>query len=1111
MMNINKKNYTIVAEQLINELKDNITGNNEEWLFGKKPSEHVMIGMIDGGFQGEESFLKGISQTTDRRETIPSLGLRVRLKKEANEISIRLQGKLFYRVKSSFENQTKFLLERYTKKTGINFTKRDDLIKYIEDCKSNQDYVEPKEGIVYIHKSINLADFGEFILNIDNFENSIKDINFYLSEIISKKIDEIRTMSVGYKRILRPVTSLLNEDKYNKIEDSAVSNVVPNWKIELYSTKEIYEKYNEIVLQLINITEKNNDSNSFETSIFNGGLSLKSETGFLPIPLNSLKHYYLDNPTLPGIGNNCSVNKVSEFELATENIPMYVQNRIVTIDKFDKYIEFYELINNPIDNLKFIRDEMNKKLRLYKIELEEAKKNSFPKKYIKGFEKEISDFEHEINRFNNGINLINNKSDVKNSFALMNETFGEKKKYKGWRMFQIVFIVSEIADMINCEYEKTPGFNQNYSDIDKVDLIYFPTGGGKTEAFLGCCIFSAFFDRVRGKENGVTAIIKYPLRLLAAQQLERVLSLTIDANNIKKKYNIEGDDFSVGFFTGSKNTPNDIDEKKRIEIETYPQETRDSLYRQIDFCPKCNSEMHVFFDSDRWVLEHRCSNYKCNYLPPIYIVDDEIYRFTPSFVISTIDKMANIGTSMGFKSLLGQSSCKCPKHGFSKYGDKCYVNKCNIEIEKNIERKDPVPTLSIQDEMHLVNESLGTFDSHYESLIQYYCENLISSNYRKKIKFIGATATISEYKAHIKGLYNKAAKKFPSTVKKENFYSKVDENDVNRFILGCALYGGSITESIQKMVTFLRVIISNWLNNLSEKIYELNMIGFDSDEDGLKEILHNYLISIVYNNSKSDAGTIRANLENIGSNYLLSENLPNFEIAEITGDIEFKTIKDVMHDVESDNNKYKTKNIIIATSAISHGVDEDCFNQIFFFGMPKQTSEYIQAYSRVGRKYTGIVFDVFRIIRDRDKSYLKNFYNFHEYKDLLVNPVPINRYAKNAIYSTLPGIFAALMYQHYVKKQTAIEVTKLINAGKLNVDTIINDIKNIYDCSNQDSKLYEEIIEIEVKKIFNAFKTNTNTEKKISELIKNANSYHKGPMTNLRDVDIPLEVKLKGE
>lgn len=1110
-MSINKNDYTIVAKELVTELIRDITGENEEWLFGKVPSEHVMIGMIDGSAK-ESSIIKGEEVDNQRFESIPSLGMRFRVDKGTRNVNITLKGKLFYRTTPTYDEQVKFLCEKYTKKSGSKIGSIEQLKQYINDQAKMPEFIEPKEGIVYSYKSINLSEIGSFTYDLENWENSLKSINADISERLNSKIDQIRDVSVYIKRVDRKISSYFNESSFELILNAAKEFTLPNWEIELYSTVESYEKYDEVVLQLLNSTNKVTKPGSYESAIFNGGLMVENSNGFIPFNFNSLKHYYNDKPTLPAIGNNCTI-KVSDTSLETENIPIYEQKRVITIDKYNSYVEFDKLIDDPINNLEFIYKAMNKALSKYEFDYELAKKK-YDYDYLDKFNEEILDFKCEIQRFNNGIELLKNKSDVRKAFELMNKTFAMNKKYSGWRMFQIVFVVSELADIINSEYEGTPGFYCN--DINNVDLIYFPTGGGKTETFLGCVIFSAFFDRIRGKENGATTIIKYPLRLLAAQQLDRVLELTINANIVKNEYSLKGDDFSVGFFTGSKNTPNKIDKTKANEIDNCQQELRNQLYRQIDYCPECRkqklqSEMNVFFDKDKWMLQHKCSNPNCNFVPPIYIVDDEIYRFAPTFIISTIDKMANIGTSMGFKSIFGQSHCRCSKHGFTTYGSKCGVPDCKCAVEHDIDRKDPIPTLSIQDEMHLVNESLGTFDSHYESLIQYYCSSLVKKEHRKTIKFIGATATISDYKKHIKGLYNKDAKKFPTSIKKENFYSKIDDNDLCRIIVGAALYGGSITDRIQNLVTLMRIIISNWISDAEVVLNVVREKGFSGNLEDLVKVLHYYLITIIYNNSKNDAGTIRAILENQGSNALAAENIRDFDIAEISGDVEFKTIKNVMHNVESNENKYETKNVIIATSAISHGVDENCFNQIYFFGMPNQTSEYIQAYSRVGRTYTGLVFDVFRIVRDRDKSYLKNFYNFHEYKDLLIDPVPINRYAKNAIYSTLPGVISALIYQHYIQKYRAIDVTRAINDGMLTLDILMQDVKSVYECDSQDSKLYEEIIEQEVTAIYEGFKNNTNSDITVSELIKKSNPKHKGPMTNLRDVDIPLEIDMRGE
>lgn len=1101
MSKINKKNCTIIAEELLNSLTKKITGEDEEWLFGKRPSDCVMVGMI-GGCKEESSIIKGEEVDDQRFESVPSIGIRFRFNTNYSRAWVRVKGKLFYRVKPFYTDQIKYMILYFRKKFGAEkVVDKESLINYIIDQKNNS-ICDEKIDIVKIYKSISLSDLGEIEIDLNDAAKSQDILDNELCIRLNKKIDEINKYSISCKNVLRSASFLLDEENFNNLLNSSISQVNIGWELRTYCSLTKYEKYSEFLLQLINYTNKPAPL-SYEEQIFNGGLKIRGEVDFIPIEINSIKYNYIDRPNLPAIGNNCAVIKKGNNILETENIPFYKEHRVVTISQFNDKISFTNLIENPVFNLNFIYKKMKDRLSLYKAQLSQN--------FNKYFDIEIQDFEHEVNRFKRGIELIENREAVRTSFKLMNVTFSKNLKYNGWRLFQIVFIVSELPDLVNCEYEYTPGFWKN--DIDNVDLIYFPTGGGKTETFLGCCIFSAFFDRIRGKNNGTTAIIKYPLRLLASQQLDRVLTLTINANIVKKKFNIGGDEFSVGFFTGSGNTPNKIDEKKKNDITDWDQATINENYRQIDVCPICHHEMNVFFDTDKWVLRHKCSSQICNFEPPIYIVDDEIYRKSPTFVISTIDKMANIGTSLGFRGLFGQTNNKCSKHGFS-LGKKCSVPNCMCQIEEDVERKDPIPTLLIQDELHLVNESLGTFDSHYESLIQYYSEKLVSPNQRKKIKYIGATATIQNYESHIFGLYSKKATKFPTYIKKENFYSYIDDDDISRIIVGTALYGGSITESVQKIITLSRIIVSNWYDEIDDFYNVVLKKGFKGTKEDLKMVLFQYLIEIIYNNSKNDAGTIRAVLENLGNNVLQSEGIKNFDIAEITGDVEFKTIKSVMHDIEANENKQQTKNVIIATSAISHGVDEDCFNQIYFFGMSNQTAEYIQAYSRVGRAYTGLVFDIFRIVRDKDKSYLKNFYNYHEYKDILIDPVPINRYAKNAIYSTLPGIVAALMYQHYAKNYqsySAMNVTKLIKDKILSKEKLIEDIENIYGCDQFESQLYKQIIDDEVEAIFDGFENNTSNDLKIADLIKRCNSKHKGPMTNLRDVEIGLEIELRGD
>ena len=1094
-------NSIIVAKTVLNQLLQNITGDNEDWLLGKVPSKSVMIGMIDS-YSEDKGFLDDDVENNRMYKSIPSIGLRFKVSKEQKVASIQLKGKLFYRIRPTFKQQLDFLICKYSNSEGINFHSKDELASYINN------HPEGKiDRILRINKSVALSELGTFNFELNNAEESMFQVNKSLKNKLLKIIDGIKTESIIFNESTFPTSKLLDEENYEHFLDSHQKQMIPVWDIQIAAKVDEYETYNEISIQLVNKTNKNILAGGYESAIFNGGVIVKSQSGFIPYALNNFKHrYYISNPVLFAIGNSCSVDQIDENTLETQNIPLYEEHRIKTNDALNSYAKFEELINDPVKNLNAIYTKMVKRLESLNQDLAAAKSKYGPSKYVDGFEEEIGRFSFEINRFQNGIELINNNTTIKKAFKLTNMTFA-KSGYAGWRLFQIVFIVSEIADIVYSEYEGTPGFVS--TDIDNADLIYFPTGGGKTETFFGCMVFAGFFDRIRGKNDGVTAIVKYPLRLLAAQQLDRLLAVTINANIVKKDNDIPGERFAVGFFAGSGNTPNRIDINKVNELKSFTQQTINEYYRQIDICPICGKEMNVVFDEDTWTLKHICSNQECLFEPPVYIVDDEIFRYVPSFIVATIDKMANAGQNIGFSSLFGQSKAKCSKHGYLR-GIKCSLPGCKCDTIADISRKDPVPTLFVQDELHLVSESLGTFDSHYESFIQYYCEELIPKEQRKKIKYIGATATISNYREHILELYGKDARMFPTSIKSKNFYSKVDHEDISRIIVGAALYGDSITESIQKLVTQMRIIVSNWILNADKYLSFFRKKGFDGNTNELKDMLNRYLIEIVYSNSKVDSGNVYTSLEGIGNNTLVGERLPKFNIVEISSNIDFKEVKSIMYNVESDTNKFNTNNVIMATSSISHGVDEDDFNQIFFFGMPTQTSEYIQAYSRVGRKYTGIVFDIFRLVRNRDKSYLKNFDNYHQYKDLVISPVPINRYAKNAIYSTLPGILAALFYQHYTQSFTAHSVTKRIKDGLITLDGLIKDCKKIYNCSSAGSQLYEQIIEEEVEKLYHAFQANTDSNILISDFIKQSGTKHKGPMTSLRDVDVSLEIKMIG-
>lgn len=1124
---MDKQNCTVVAKEITNKLENLLSGNIDEVLLGKKPEEVVLLGSIKAGQTSESIVDDSKFNVEDDFKSAPMIGINFHKSKAKNLIKIKLYGKFYYRVKPTYSENVKYLLDIYSNQYGIEFSSSNALVSYIkEQCNQDSEFIIPTEKIMYKYKSICIEDFIDDLeinyTNINDVKYTLEILNSTIQEKINCKIDSIREESVNIKNSNSSILTLLDEVEYSKLLQKKTELSVPDWKIKLYSTINYMELYDNVNIQVTNPTSPLKTTNeSFDSAIYNVRIELFGDECFKPIELNEIKHNYIKPEDIFGLGINCAVEHCStSCHIITTNFPYYLQYRVSTVEKYNKYITFDNLINEPLVNLRIIEKEMQNVLSKYKIDLQ-SEVMKFPKqtrsanetKYLERYEYEIKQFEYEIYRFSYGIKLIETKANVRTAFDLMNRTFKNTVSYPGWRLFQIVFIVSEIADVCYTEYKESPNFE--CQNIDCVDLIYFPTGGGKTETFLGCSFFAAFFDRIRGKKSGVTAFIKYPLRLLTAQQLDRVLALVMRANIIKNENGLLGDDFSTGFYTGSQNTPNSMNSEHIDFINRNSQDEINKKFRQIDKCPFCKQKtVNITFDIDSYLLKHKCDN--CGDIP-VSIVDNEIYRKPPTFLISTIDKMANIGLSSGFKTLLGKNYGKCTKHGlvFYKTG-KCSCPNCKEAIVLADDVKDPAPTLFIQDELHLLNESLGTFDSHYERLISYFCDKLLPNNKQKKIKYIAASATISDYKAHCYNLYLKQSRCFPASIKNNNFYSFINENDLNRIIIGAKLYSSSITDAIQKVITYYRMIVINMERNLLETLDALKKKGFSGDSIELKEILNEYLISILYCNSKDDAGRVKSALENQGKIDLAKAGIEEFNFGSITGDDDFKKIKDTMHDIELVTNKKDGPNMIIATSAISHGVDEDCFNNIFFYGMPNKTAEYIQAYSRAGRKYTGIVIDAMRIVRNRDMSYLINFDSFHRYKDMLIEPVPIQRWAKNAVFNTLPGILSALLI-HYFDCFNPMEVKEKLNHSLITYELIIDMISEIYGCNEVGAEgiSYQKIISAELTSILDGFRTYnydaTNEDNNsISKVITNNNSINKRPMTNLRDVDVQLRLKRVG-
>lgn len=1133
-------NYNIMANYIVSKYIERVSGKDlGETFVDDDPSKRVMVGMLSED-RVEAKFEGGYVENTNTRfDSIPSISISFIVKKnESGILHVIPAGLLFYMVQPSYEKTVQYMLERYSEKDSEHYT---DILQLCE-C-----YPEIKFNLPLTYKKIDIAS-----VMADGIEIKLSDITpgqtFHLKQKIAEKLsvlaDQIANEICIVSQSRISFFDLTEPDRFRVVTGIKDERVQPRWDIDIVCNVKEEGNTLRFLLQMVNTTPINDKKNiGYLPKIFDAGIRVKGNEGieFQNIPLDYFSGSYKERNPIFAVTENASAKyHMERNEIRTDNIPIYYQKRLVTKDDLKEYVTFAKLIQDPIVNLNYILLKMEEDYGRCEDDFESRRSKLSSQACLK-YQNALREYENEISRFHNGIKQIEYKDFVRKAFYYMNKTFqtkldGQSRNITGWRLFQIVFIVSMIGEVIHSEYRDDASLT--YADIDVANLLYFPTGGGKTEAFLGITVFAMFFDRLRGKTQGITAFLKYPLRLLAVQQLDRILAIVMQANVVRQE-NIElalATEFRVGFYVGKDNTPNKISKNEKLSSRGERQQNLDLLlesdqdtlneyYRFIDKCPCCGKKMiNVRFNKERWVLEHICDNPDCPAdVLPLFIVDSEIYRYLPSIVVSTIDKMSLIGISNEFKALFGQVKCYCPIHGFST-GSKCTCAEsgCSGRVQAVGYLIDPVPTLFIQDEMHLIKESLGTFDAHYESFLYYYAKRMVKPDHRKKIRFIGATATISMYQEHIRNLYHMEPKRFPceypSVKNGEDFYSYTDENDITRIILGYAPYGRSITDGMWESVYFMRRVVYHMMDHLEESYETLKQQGFTASIEEYQNMLFDYWIELVYNNRKQDAIELENAFQNQANNRLAAKNIPLYVIKQMTSDVDFQTVRKTLFDIQTNKKNTDSTNLILATSTISHGVDEDSFNIMYFFGMPNNNAEYIQAYSRTGRKYTGIVIDIIRLMRVRDRSYLKNFVTFHQNKDDLVESVPINRWAKNAIYSTLPGILSGVIMQYYtILTDTdhlyhAVKVKKMLMDGIIRPHDVINMMIAIYDCRDNEkmSLVYKEIISEEVTKILNGIQNGNFTKEEFLSTAIGRYSHGKlMPMRSLRDTEEQIEIKLR--
>jgi superfamily II DNA/RNA helicase len=559
--------------------------------------------------------------------------------------------------------------------------------------------------------------------------------------------------------------------------------------------------------------------------------------------------------------------------------------------------------------------------------------------------------------------------------------YPDPDRVPSWRPFQLAFILQCLPSFID----------ENSEDKDLVDLLYFPTGGGKTEAYLALSAFLIFWRRLQYPNNygGVNIIIRYTLRLLSAQQFERATKLILACEFIRKNHSDLGNErITIGFWVGGSTIPNKIKSNDNNCAEKKLQNAQERLIKnqptinpfQLSNCQWCNAKIigktqatanaTIGHRISRNHLISYCLNLNCEYSEskdgfPIVLVDEDIYENPPTMLFATVDKFAQLAWKGEATSLFNH----------------------------NNNRK---PELIIQDELHLLSGPLGSLVGLFENVILSLC-----TTETQKPKIIASTATVKNVEEQVKGLYSRDVQIFPqnATNADDTFFSKTLSTSKRRYV-GILPTGKTQTMATLRLnAALLYARLELWKDNVNK-----------AEADQFWTIL-SYFKSLKHIGRFANkiSAELKPEIKQLQVRYLLNQapydhnydNLSNQNL-ELTSRISNEKIKRNLDKLnisfEGNLSKYrKSYDIVLATNMISVGLDVGRLNIMLMNGMPPNTAEYIQASSRVARKNEGIVFSLFDPNNTRDLSYFEDFVPFHKTFYKQVEPISVTPFAENAL------------------------------------------------------------------------------------------------------------------
>jgi len=606
------------------------------------------------------------------------------------------------------------------------------------------------------------------------------------------------------------------------------------------------------------------------------------------------------------------------------------------------------------------------------------------------------------------------------------------RKNRSWRPFQLAFMLLSIPALAD------PTHRDRTQPLEAfADLLWFPTGGGKTEAYLGVAAFTMGIRRLQGDMGGLdggrglAVIMRYTLRLLTLQQFQRATALICAMEVLRRgEPAVWGETpFTIGLWVGQRVTPNTTEESHAaIEKERDGKYGTGSTPAQLTSCPWCGSEIapgreiRVDRDLGRTFLYCGDKYGRCEFSQaksknlglPVLVVDNEIYRHPPSMLIATVDKFAMMAWRGQVRTLFGKATRECPRHGLLWPEADCNGNhnaKGNLP-RVSVKEITPIrpPDLIIQDEFHLISGPLGTMVGLYETAVDELSTwSIDGKTIRPKV--IASTATVRKAEEQVNNVFLRKVSVFPphGLDVEDNFFSvqRSVEDKPGRLYMGICSPGSS------RPAVLIRVYVA--LLTAAQSLFQrfgaaadpyMTVVGYFNslrELGGMRRLAEDDVQTRAYRVQMSDVKRPGLSQRSVRIVDELTSRVSNKEIPKKLDQLEVK-FKPTWEKGET-----RAIDIVLATNMLSVGVDVNRIGLMVVNGQPKNTAEYIQATSRVGRSFPGFVCTVLTWSRPRDLSHYETFEHYHATFYKHVEAQSVTPFAARALDRGLTGAMVSLL------------------------------------------------------------------------------------------------------